>query len=138
VTVTISRRIEFDAGHRLLGHESKCRNVHGHRYVAEVSATAAKLDAVGRVIDFSVLKSIVGNWVDDHWDHGFIAQEGDPIIQWLRDNSMKHVVLPFPPTAENLSAHLRMVATGLMTPLGIEVCGVKLWETPNCSAVSER
>jgi hypothetical protein len=51
------RRIPFAAGHRVFQHESKCRNLHGHNYVAVLHARAdAGLDALGRVIDFSVLK----------------------------------------------------------------------------------
>ena len=50
---TITRRLEFDAGHRVYQHESKCNHVHGHRYVVEVEATGT-LDGLGRIIDFSV------------------------------------------------------------------------------------
>jgi 6-pyruvoyltetrahydropterin/6-carboxytetrahydropterin synthase len=51
----VIRRIEIDAGHRLLKHEGKCRNLHGHRYVFEVEAQSKQLDSVGRGIDFSIL-----------------------------------------------------------------------------------
>lgn len=76
---TITRRLEIDAGHRLMNHESKCRNVHGHRYVFEVTVGAENLDGSGRVIDFGVVKQELGGWLDEHWDHGFIYQRGDPV-----------------------------------------------------------
>ena len=53
--ITCTRRIQFCAGHRVMGHEGKCRNLHGHNYVVFVTAQADELDSVGRVIDFSVL-----------------------------------------------------------------------------------
>ena len=34
----ITRKLEFDAGHRVMNHESKCATCHGHRYVLEVTA----------------------------------------------------------------------------------------------------
>ena len=82
-TPTITRRLEFDAGHRVFGHESKCATLHGHRYVVEVTAQAAKLDSVGRVIDFSVLKERIGAWLDEKWDHNVIVFEQDEAKKFL-------------------------------------------------------
>ena len=33
----ITTRMEFDAGHRIPGHKSTCKNLHGHRYALEVT-----------------------------------------------------------------------------------------------------
>src|SRR5260370_22712579 len=104
--VSITRAFEIDAGHRLLKHESKCKNVHGHRYRIEVTVTARELDVVGRVLDFSEVKRRIGGWLNENWDHAFIAQHGDPIIDWLRDNGMRYYAFGEPPTAENLARHL--------------------------------
>lgn len=132
--LTITRRVEFDAGHRLTNHESKCRNVHGHRYVVLITVRAPQLDDVGRVIDFGKVKEIVGGWLDERWDHGFIAQSSDPIIPWLAQHEMKTYVMDKPPTAENMSKLLYQKADVLLAPLGIEVVNVRLYETPNCYA----
>lgn len=79
------RKIEFDAGHRVLKHESKCRHVHGHRYVLEITAVAAELDDVGRAIDFGKIKEVCGGWVDTHLDHGYIAHPDDFVGLMLRN-----------------------------------------------------
>jgi 6-pyruvoyltetrahydropterin/6-carboxytetrahydropterin synthase len=136
--VTITRRLEFDAGHRLVNHESKCANAHGHRYVAEIECSAAKLDAVGRVIDFGEVKRIVGGWIDDRWDHAFLVEYGDPLQWWLEDNAQRSFVFPAgsPPTAENIAGHLLVRARVLLAPSAIQVVSVKVWETPNCWAVA--
>ena len=63
--ISCTRRIQFCAGHRVLGHENKCANAHGHNYVAYISARSNDLDKVGRVIDFSVLKEKIGGWIDE-------------------------------------------------------------------------
>lgn len=131
MTATCTRRLEIDAGHRLMKHEGKCRHVHGHRYVFDITCGAASLDEVGRVIDFGRIKEVVGGWLDEHLDHGFVAQDGDPIIDFLERDGSKLYVVPFSPTAENICAHVRENAQRLLRPLGIEVLSVVCWETPN-------
>jgi len=136
----IVKRLEIDAGHRLLKHEGKCRHVHGHRYAFEIHAQAPYLDDVGRVIDFSVIKKVIGGWLDDRWDHGFIAQMGDPIIPWLEENEQKFYLLDMPPTAENLSLYLLGLCKpdGMLGKLlpGILVTQVVCYETPTSRAVA--
>jgi 6-pyruvoyltetrahydropterin/6-carboxytetrahydropterin synthase len=135
MSITITRVLEFDYGHRLIGHESKCRNVHGHRGVIEVEVTAPDLDQVGRIIDFSVIKAELGGWIDAHWDHGFVYQAGDPIEEFLVANDQRRYMMAAPPTAENLALLFKSVAVNLMAQHGIDVVSVKLWETPNCFAL---
>ena len=36
--ITATRRIQFAAGHRVFGHEGKCRYLHGHNFIAFVTA----------------------------------------------------------------------------------------------------
>jgi 6-pyruvoyltetrahydropterin/6-carboxytetrahydropterin synthase len=136
--ISVTRRLEFDAGHRLIAHESKCANAHGHRYVAEIECTSDRLDQVGRVIDFGEVKRLVGGWIDDKWDHAFLVEEGDPLYLWLESNAQRVYVFPpgHPPTAENIAAHLLMQSRLLLATKAIYVCSVKVWETPNCWALA--
>lgn len=128
----ITRRLEFDAGHRLLRHEGQCRNIHGHRYVVEVTVAADSLDAVGRVVDFSVIKQRIGGWLTKHWDHAMVVEESDPLLEWLDAHAMKRAVLPFAPTAENMARVLLDLAKSLLPEL--RVVRVRVFETPNCWA----
>ena len=57
--IECSRKIDFDAGHRVIGHKNKCQYLHGHRYSLEITATALELDELGMVADFVVLKKIM-------------------------------------------------------------------------------
>ena len=59
MAVTCTRRLCFEAGHRVYGHESKCANLHGHSYKVERGLRSGA-GRVGRVIDFSVLKEKIG------------------------------------------------------------------------------
>jgi 6-pyruvoyltetrahydropterin/6-carboxytetrahydropterin synthase len=132
---TCTRRLEIDAGHRLMKHEGKCRHIHGHRYVFDITCEGQK-DAVGRIIDFSKVKELVGGWLDENLDHGFIAQRGDTIITYLTETGGKLYLTEFSPTAENLAEHVLKKAKELLEPLGITVKHVRCHETPNCFATA--
>lgn len=144
--ITCTRRIQFCAGHRVYGHEGKCAHMHGHNYVALFYARATKqmtelsghLDTVGRVIDFSVLKEKIGDWIDQNWDHGFIWYNQD---EFLKDVFTVHSEVPknfrmfWNPTAENMARFLlTQVCPSVLKHTGVEVYKVKLWETENCFA----
>ena len=131
---TITRRLEFDAGHRLLHHEGKCRNAHGHRYVVEVQVAAPCLDSLSRVVDFSVVKGALGGWIDEHLDHGFLVESGDPLGDVLDKelNKVFRFARGIKPTAEAIAHLLYDQATHLLPNLSIK--SVTVWETPNCKA----
>ena len=109
--ITATRRIQFAAGHRVFGHEGKCRHLHGHNFVAFVTAAAEDLDAVGRVIDFGVLKERIGGWIEREWDHGFVVWQDDAEARRALAlvDGQKTYLLPANPTAENLADHLLRV-----------------------------
>ena len=136
--ITITRKLEFDAGHRVMNHESKCATLHGHRYVIEVKATAPELDSIGRVIDFSVLKEKIGTWLDTMWDHNCLVWSEDVLTLELLQKMPKKkepFVCSFNPTAENMASYLlREIAPSLMIGTDVTIVGIKVWETPNCYA----
>jgi len=140
-TTSAVRILEFDAAHRVANHESKCATLHGHRYKVEAYATAKALDEVGRVIDFSVIKAKLGEWIDLHWDHTTLI--------WKEDKrtldcvtlcpGYKHpFVCDFNPTAENMAIYLlRTVCPKLFNGTGVQIVKIRLWETPNCYVEEE-
>ena len=139
--ISAVRRIQFCAGHRVSGHESKCKHIHGHNYQVFFHARCASgLDTLGRVIDFGVLKEKLGGWIEDNWDHG--------VILWDKDHEALGALQKLPqqklyrlsenPTAENLAAILLTdIAPRLLTDTGVVVEKVVLWETENCFAEVE-
>jgi 6-pyruvoyltetrahydropterin/6-carboxytetrahydropterin synthase len=130
----------------VLKHESKCKHLHGHRYVAEVTVTAEELDSLGRIIDFGVVKQLVGGWIDANWDHNMIFHPDDPLLKVLVNGPLtmmqveditggkRPFVLDSNPTAENLARVLFQAAGELLQPYDIRVVRVRLHETPNCFA----
>jgi 6-pyruvoyltetrahydropterin/6-carboxytetrahydropterin synthase len=138
--ITNTRRLEWDAMHRVPGHEGRCKAFHGHRYVAELTCSAPGLDGLGRIIDFGVLKDVVGRWIDDTWDHTAILmrRDPDPAIQHIIDANKRHgrpvYLMEGAPTAENIAAELARTAQRLLSDTPITVVQVRIFETPNCSA----
>ena len=129
------RIIEFDAGHRLLNHEGKCRKLHGHRYKCEFYCSSDKLDKIGRVIDFGVIKEIMGNWIDENLDHNVILNKEDEKLGRFIDSNLDQEVyfLDSNPTAENIARHLLLdIFPKLMIKHKISCKKIRLWETPNC------
>ncbi len=136
--IKITRLLEFDAAHRVMDHHSKCANLHGHRYKVEIVAAAPVLDHIGMVIDFSILKSKIGTWIDQNWDHTAIifSQDVQTLVALEGVPKNKPIfVSSFNPTAENMAAYLlKEVCPQLMSDTGVEIVGVRVWETPNCYA----
>lgn len=114
---TISKRFEFDYGHRVWAQqlsleasgmtENKCRHLHGHRGVIEITLTANELDKKGMVTDFNNL-----NWfkryIDETIDHKTILDIEDPITKILvpmeKDMTYLHEQLAVYPFAQVLSS----------------------------------
>jgi 6-pyruvoyltetrahydropterin/6-carboxytetrahydropterin synthase len=134
--ITATRIIEIDVGHRVVGHEGKCRTPHGHRMKFEITAEAIGLDAIGRVIDFSALKSTLGKWIDDNWDHTFIVWDQDVELLTALESVSKAkpiFVSKWNPTSENIADFLlNEIAPQLFKDTGITITKIKAWETINC------
>jgi 6-pyruvoyltetrahydropterin/6-carboxytetrahydropterin synthase len=144
----ITRRLEFDAGHRIPDHKSQCRHLHGHRYAVEITLAGDVIQrdgdaANGMVMDFSEVKTIAMQHLVDAWDHAFLAYAGDrAIIDFLATlPGHKTVVLDRVPTAENLV----QIAFDILDAAYRDTYGnhlrlhrVRLYETPNCWADAVR
>lgn len=137
MAITCTRIFGIDVGHRVMRHESKCAHVHGHRYGIEVTCSSPQLDSVGRVVDFSVVKELVGQWLDHNLDHGYAHHPDDPVGQFLADNGNKTYAMPAEygePTAENIAQLVGHTAGRLLAAHSISVVHVRVYETPNCWA----
>lgn len=129
---------DISCGHRVVGHEGKCCNLHGHNYRVHFECEAAELDEVGRVIDFSVIKSQLCEWLENEWDHRMILWDQDSDAEQLLSIDPTIVLVPFNPTAENLGQYLiDNIGPKLMKPLGVRLARVIIEETRKCSVSCE-
>jgi len=136
--ITATRYHDFSAGHRVVGHESKCKHLHGHNYRVTFTC-AGELDDVGRVIDFGVIKSTLSQWLEDKWDHKMILWNQDKkanVIATLDGGGI--VTVPFNPTAENMAIHLiEHIGPQLLKGTGVRLIRVQVQETRKCAASAE-
>lgn len=167
MSFSITRYHDICCGHRVVGHEGKCRHLHGHNYrlyfevratpkvafelkepwMAEAPLRPGRLDDLGRVVDFSVIKSTICEWLEENWDHRFVIWQKDPLVKrggLLNPRSPDAtsldvlcgsiVLVPFNPTAENIARHLVEVIGPELLPEGIELYRCTVQETRKCSA----
>jgi len=88
--LSITRKLEFDAGHRIPDHRSQCRNLHGHRYVLEITLEGELVDVEGApdrgmVMDFADVKALANEHLVHRWDHAFLVYEGDQQVRAFLD-----------------------------------------------------
>jgi 6-pyruvoyltetrahydropterin/6-carboxytetrahydropterin synthase len=140
-SIAILQRLEWDAMHRIPGHEGACKAYHGHRYAAEISVASEQLDTLGRVVDFSVIEEVVGGWIMRHLDHTAIlyAKDDEPSVKAVIEANERLgkpvYLLDGYPTVENIVAELAKVSARLLAPHGVRVVSIRLWETPQASAL---
>jgi len=139
--IEITRKIEWDMAHRLPFHKGKCSNLHGHRYVFELTVSAPLVDAKkdsseGMVIDFGDIKTIMMTHVHDLLDHGCMWYEGDPKREAIMSltSEWNHIVVPFIPTAENMAKWIYDIMIVQFGDTPIVVKNVRIFETPNSYA----
>jgi len=132
----VTREIDFCYGHRLLNYDGKCKYLHGHNGRAVITLESSELDERGMVIDFSDLKRLVSNWIDENLDHRMILRRDDPAVAMLESLGEPVYLVDANPTAENIAKLIFIFDYALSQDLPIVEC--RLWETPKCFATYRR
>ena len=106
---------KFSAAHNLRGYDGKCERLHGHTWKVEVCIQGSKLNEIGFLEDFKVVKNALNELIL-RFDHAYINE-----------------ISPFDkinPTAENL-------ACAIFRELKAKLPGlseVSVWESEDASA----
>ena len=126
---------DISVGHTVTGHESKCAHLHGHNYRVHFKIKPVEtLDSVGRVIDFSVIKTQLCVWLEQFWDHKFLIWREDPRFEKLMAIDPDGVRgVAFNPTAENMANYLLEKVGPTFLPPSVKLVEVKIEETYKCS-----
>jgi len=132
----VTKSFEFDAAHRLVDYDGKCARIHGHRYKVLITLSSSKLDDSGFVCDFNELKNVVGEWIDENWDHKIILSVNDPLGQILSNSEFRTSIyyVPFNPTAENMAVFLFSSFRDVLNKGVVYLKSVTVFETPTCWA----
>ena len=101
----------FDAAHELVGYKGECAKLHGHTWKVEVFVVGEKLNKIGLLEDFKVLKKKLRE-ITDRFDHTLL-------------NDFKELGNP---TSENISRYIFEKLKGL---LDLKLEKVRVWEGPS-------
>jgi 6-pyruvoyltetrahydropterin/6-carboxytetrahydropterin synthase len=127
---SVTKKIEFCYGHRLLDYDGICKHPHGHNAVAEIEVRTGALDSRNMVCDFSDIKRVVKGWVDRELDHKMILREDDPLVRPLQQLGEPVFVVQSNPTVE----HIAKLLFDYTRSQGFPVVRVTVWETPTSFA----
>jgi 6-pyruvoyltetrahydropterin/6-carboxytetrahydropterin synthase len=127
---SVTKRIDFCYGHRLLDYDGICKHPHGHNAVAEIEVRTDTLDQRNMVCDFSDIKRLVKGWIDRELDHKMILRHDDPLVKPLRALGEPVYLLDSNPTVERIA---KLVYDETQR-LGFSVVEVRVWETPTSYA----
>jgi 6-pyruvoyltetrahydropterin/6-carboxytetrahydropterin synthase len=123
---SVTKRIEFCYGHRLMDYSGVCQHPHGHNAVVEIHIEADVLDGRNMVADFGDIKRIVKGWIDRELDHKMILRKDDPLAAALQQMGEPMYLLESNPTAERIA----QLIFDKSREQGLPVSRVTVWETP--------
>jgi 6-pyruvoyltetrahydropterin/6-carboxytetrahydropterin synthase len=122
----LTKRVRFEAAHRLPQHDGKCARLHGHSWHAEVEVAATGLHATGpkagMAVDFGDIAAPLNQLVESHLDHHYLNESTDLID----------------PTSECLASWMFAWLAPRYHALGVTLTAVTIEETCTCRARIER
>jgi 6-pyruvoyltetrahydropterin/6-carboxytetrahydropterin synthase len=127
---SVTKRLDFCYGHRLLDYDGVCKHPHGHNAQVEIEVRAASLDARNMVCDFSDIKRVMKTWIDAAFDHKMLLRRDDPLVAALQQLGEPVYLCESNPTVEHIAQLIYQHASRE----GLPVVRVTVWETPTSFA----
>lgn len=133
--IKITKQFSFEMAHALRNYDGLCRNIHGHSYKMDITLAGQPLHDEsspknGMVMDFGDLKRLVNEEIISLLDHALVlnAKTDAQLVEALKQNYEKIVIVDFQPTTENL---LNFIADKLKAKLSerVKLTRVRLRET---------
>ena len=133
--IKITKQFSFEMAHALRNYDGLCRNIHGHSYKMDITLAGQPLHDEsspknGMVMDFGDLKRLVNEEIISLLDHALVlnAKTDAQLVEVLKQNYEKIVIVDFQPTTENL---LNFIAGKIQTrlPDDVKLTCVRLRET---------
>ena len=133
--IKITKQFSFEMAHALRNYDGLCRNIHGHSYKMDITLAGQPLHDEsspknGMVMDFGDLKRLVNEEIISLLDHALVlnAKTDAQLVEALKQNYEKIVIVDFQPTTENL---LNFIADKLKAklPERVKLTRIRLRET---------
>jgi 6-pyruvoyltetrahydropterin/6-carboxytetrahydropterin synthase len=130
---SVTKRIDFCYGHRLLDYDGVCKHPHGQNATAEIEVRAGELDSRSMVADFGDIKRVIKDWIDRELDHRMLLRHDDPLVKPLQDLGEPVFIVDTNPTVERIARLIFDYARAQ----GFPAVRVRVWETPTSCAEYE-
>ena len=81
-TLRLTRCFSFEMAHALEGYDGLCSGIHGHSYRLQVTIKGEQCNdpydpKYGMVMDFGLLKQIVGEQIVSRLDHALVLRRSE-------------------------------------------------------------
>ena len=105
--IRVTKEFRFEMAHALENYSGKCRHIHGHSYILQVTVIGAPNNnandsTFGMVMDFGELKHIVNEHIVNRFDHALVLQEGVALSKALQEQYGNVMLTCYQPTCENM------------------------------------
>ncbi|MCA9400929.1 MAG: 6-carboxytetrahydropterin synthase QueD [Candidatus Omnitrophica bacterium] len=107
---------DIASAHFLRGYQGKCKDLHGHTWIIEITVMSDQLDSIGMVADFKILKAKLKDFLMTI-DHVCLND-----LAYFKEHN---------PTTENLAKYIYDGYSQNVQP--IRVKHVRVWESPTSS-----
>ncbi len=137
----------FEAAHRFLNSDSKaCMTPHGHSWYASLvlGFKGQSLNSSQMTVEFSALKKEWRHLIQNTFDHSYMHNFNDPVIEVLQKGEISPRLIPFPgdPTTEIIAVFLfhkmKTILKNSTHQSLIDVHAIILNETPTNKIICER
>ena len=108
-------RADFEAAHMIKNYPGKCARLHGHNWIVEAEVVGDKLNELGILIDFKILKSELKKVLDE-FDHQYLNE-----LEIFSDKN---------PTAENLAKIIFEKFSANKIFIDAKLSAIKIYESP--------
>ena len=135
--IRVTKEFSFEMAHMLEGYDGPCSEIHGHSYrlfvtVAGTPCSDPQNPKYGMVIDFGVLKRIVGGRIVDVYDHSLVVRRTADNGELIRTLAAR-----FGKSCRRWSSSLRAKTSSRVSrrpsrqslPRGVELFSLRLHET---------
>ena len=120
----ITVKSEFEAAHFIKDYPGKCARLHGHNWIVEAIVQGDKLNELGILVDFKILKGEL-NKVLDKFDHQYLNE-----LEIFTEKN---------PTAENLAEEIfNQLETSEIFNDAVKLTAVKVYESPKSCVMYSR
>ena len=126
---------KFDAAHRLLHHQGKCQNLHGHTWRVRIGVKGKVDVRTGMIVDFAVLKLAAVDLITHLLDHATILNmEDTELVSFLYKRNLRLFQMPGEPTCENLAKLIFERVKEKLDSSLLMLSSITVWESDNAFA----